>query len=583
MIKSAISILLLCGATGAFGQNETLALGFCHGESATRSGIELNGKGWTEAAIRLSEGSLSAYKDADITAVRAALVNRVNVDTLRVWVRDDLYGPNLAEGTITRKSEPAVVKGWNEVELDTPLKVSGDKPLYIGYSLHQKANVQAVSVVGEGIIDTSFYRFNDGEWNDISDKGVLSIEALLSGSSIAHYDLGVINAQVFPYTALSPSAVMVKALVANFGLETVDGWTMGCYADGVGGITHIEKSLAPNYFENVSFVMDSGTVVSPDAVWTVSIAGIDGHEDEKSGNNSVNAICTYRKNVLIEEFTTEKCSNCPAMATRMHMMLDERKDKADVINVVCHHAGFGIDYFTKECDNEYLWFYNNGDALYAPAIMVDRSTDFSGKNNTPVFLPQNDELGVATDAALDRTANCMVSLALDYDEETGRLQVAAGCVRNDRFTSKNATLTLYLTEDNVNAKSQEGSTGLYMHQHLIRDYSSVWGVPVDWDGDTFSSAWETMVDSEWKFKDLKVIGVLADYNPEDPTDCRVWNSASVNLDEEPPVSGAVKDVSETGRRILAIYDLSGNIVMEPVSGFYIVRYEDGDSLKIFRK
>lgn len=578
-----VSILLLCGAIGVFGQNETLTLGFCHGESATRSGIELNGKGWTEAAIKLSEGSLSAYKNAEITAVRAALVNRVNVDTLRVWVRDDLDGRNLAEGTITRKSEPAVAKGWNEVQLNAPFEITGDKPLYIGYSLHQKANVQAVSVVGEGILDTSFYRFNDESWNDISDKGVLSIEALLSGSAIAHYDLGVVNAQVFPYTALSPNAVMVKATVANFGLETVDGWTMGCYADGAGGTCHIGKSLASNSFENVSFVMDPGIEVAPDAVWTVSITGIDGHEDEKAGNNSVNAICTYRKNVLIEEFTTEQCSNCPGMATRLHIMLDERKDRADVINVVCHHAGFGIDSFTKECDNEFLWFYNNGGRLYAPAIMVDRSTDFSGKNNTPVFLPQNDELGAATDAALDRTANCMVSLAFDYDENSGRLQVAAGCTKNDKFDGRNPALTLYLTEDDVNAVSQEGSTGLYRHQHLIRDYSSVWGVPVDWEGDTFSFGWETMVNPEWKFKDLKLVGVLAAYNPEDPTDCRVWNSASVSLDEEPPVPGAVKDVDVNDRRVAAIYDLSGNVVAEPSSGFYIVRYEDGTSQKIFRK
>ena len=583
MRKTLISIIMLGGACAAYGQTETFALGFCNGEIAERSSIELNGKGWTEAAIKLSAGSLSAYKDADITAVRAALVNRVNVDTLRVWVREDLNGQNLVQGTITRKSDPAVVKGWNEVTLDKAFKITGDKPLYVGYSLHQKANVQAVSVVGDGILDTSFYRFNDEAWNDISDKGVISIEAVLSGSAMAHYDLGLVNAQVFPYPSLAPNAVIVKATVANYGLEPVDGWTLLCSADGAECPFHVEKSLLPGTFANVSFATDPGKAIAPDAVWNVSIVGIDGHEDEKEGNNTVQAFCTFRKNVLIEEFTTEKCSNCPSMAMTLHQVLDARKDMADVINVVCHHAGYYYDSFTQPCDRSFEWLYNNGGSVYAPAVMVDRSNDYSGNKNTPVFLPQGQELGAALDAALERTANCMVSLTFEYDETSGKLKVDAGCIKNDKFAGKAPALTIYLTEDNVNAESQAGATGIYKHEHLIREYSSVWGEPVEWDGDAFTCQWETTVDAAWKFSDLKLVGVLADYNSEDPTDCVVWNSATVSLDAEPSTPGAVEDVVAADRQLTGIYDLAGNRVADPTSGIYILRYSDGTSRKMIMR
>lgn len=566
-------------ALGLSAQNESLTLGFCNGGVASRTDIELNGKGWTEAAVKLSDGSLSAYKDADITSVRAALVNRVNVDTLRVWVRDDLNGRNLAQGTITRKSDPAVVKGWNEVALDEPLKISGDKPLYIGYSLHQKANVQAVSVVGEGVLDTSFYRFNDGVWNDISDKGVISIEAVLSGSALAQYDLGIVNAQVFPYPVLAPNAVMVKASVANYGLNAVGGWTFRCSSGEAEATYHIERDLQPNSFANVSFAVDPGAGVASDAVWTVAIEAIDGHNDEKDGNNAVKAFCTYRKNVLIEEFTTEMCSNCPAMAMRLHSVLDERKEMADAKSVVCHHAGYYYDSFTKPCDRQMEWLYNDNGSLYAPAIMIDRSSDYSGKKNTAVFLPQGDELGAAIDAALARTANSMVSLAFDYDEDSGSLKVTAGCVKNDRFAAVAPALTLYLTEDNVKAIEQAGATGQYNHEHLIRAYSSVWGDPVEWVGNAFTMTWETTVDASWKFTDLKIVGVLSDYDETDPTKCNVWNSASVSLYGETPVPGEVKDV-KADVRVTGIYDLSGKKIAAPCAGVNIIRYSDGSSRKI---
>lgn len=583
MMRKIISTAMLCCALTAFSQNESVTVGFCNGELATRSSIELNGKGWTEAAIKLSAGSLSAYEGANITAVRAALVNRVNVDTLRVWVRDDLNGQNLSEGTITRQSDPAVVKGWNEVSLDSPLKIEGDKPLYVGYSLHQKANVQALSIVGEGVLDTSFYRFNDGDWNDVSDKGVLSIEAILSGSAIADYDLGIVNAQVYPYPSLAANAVMVKATVANYGLQAVSGWTFECAAGDAKGSYHMEKDLQPNSFVNVSFAVDPGVAVVQDAVWTVSIVGIDGHDDGKAGNNSVEAFCTYRKNVLVEEFTTEKCSNCPAMAAKLSSMLDARKDVADVINVVCHHSGFYTDSFTMPCDEDFLWFYNNGSSTYAPAIMVDRSNDYSGDTKTPVFLPVSaDALGEEVDKALERTANCSVSLAFEYDEVTGKLDVTAGCVKNDKFSAEKPMITLYLTEDKVNAVYQQGSTGVYTHSHLIRDYSSSWGEPVVWDGNSYSFKWETTIDSAWKFKDLKLVGVLSNYNDADVNDCSVMNSASLSLVDDQPVSG-VSGISSEVKSVVAIYDISGcKIATLPASGICIIRYSDGSTRKVVR-
>lgn len=246
MQKLSTIILALLLSIGAMAQSGTVSMGFCNGQMADEGDIQLNGKGWVSCATKLPSSALDAYKGNSISSIRAALLNRINIDTLKVWIRTELEGDNIAEGYITRSSTPAVSKGWNEVELTEPYEITenaGD--IYIGYSFHQRANVVAVSIVGEPVAGTSYLKMGDAQWQDISNKGVISMEAIITGSSLPKQDLGLLSATISPWPQSGVNALKVNAAIHNYGIEAVNGFTIKCTTGETVCRTHIDTPIGP--------------------------------------------------------------------------------------------------------------------------------------------------------------------------------------------------------------------------------------------------------------------------------------------------------------------------------------------------
>ena len=78
------------------------------------------------------------------------------------------------------------------------------------------------------------------------------------------------------------------------------------------------------------------------------------------------------RNILIENFTSQTCSNCPTGHSTLHRVLEESGMKNLV--QVSHHAGYEADRFTMKEDGEYCWFYGAG-TTFAPAVMFNRLTN----------------------------------------------------------------------------------------------------------------------------------------------------------------------------------------------------------------
>ena len=78
---------------------------------------------------------------------------------------------------------------------------------------------------------------------------------------------------------------------------------------------------------------------------------------------------------LLEEFTTEMCTNCPSAAEAIHNALSVGKNSNEVAPL-CHHSGYHEDQFTQQCDRYMLWLYGD-DGTYAPALMLDRKCYYS--------------------------------------------------------------------------------------------------------------------------------------------------------------------------------------------------------------
>ena len=585
-----LSLLALLAVMTARAQQDTLQLGFCNGEVATLSDYQLNGKGWTECALRLSANSLRSYVGNAISGIRAGLAARINTDTLRVWVRREKDGPNLAEGYVVRKGTSGIVKGWNRVEFAAPYHLTADDgDLYVGYSLHQKGNVKAVSVVSPAISNTSFVKLGDGAWTDVSDQGVLSIEALISGDKLPAYDLGLGVSSVTPAPAEGVCALRFTAQVHNYGLHPVKGFTLTVQADGIAPQSvHIAKTIASTADSTVTFVVDPKVATDEKTPWKLSLPALDEGIDGNEANNTSVPDYMFVRNVLIEEFTTEQCSNCPRVAGFLHTLLAQPQYK-DRVYAVSHHAGYYTDWLTQPCDEELTWLYNEGNSLYAPAIGYDRQPFFEATYNkgkkSAIHCPNYiDEMQAYLDYELQQTANAMVDVKLAFNSDSTEVTATVGALCTHLYKTSNPRLNIFLLENDVKAKNQSGATGVYMQQHVTRGYNSTWGEPVTWTDNRFTASHTFTLDPAWVKDKMEVVAFLYNYDSEDATNCAVDNTASAKLITDNGTTTGITS-AHVGRQPqpVAAYDMAGRKVGFGQPGLKLVKMSDGSVRKMWNK
>lgn len=564
-------------------QTDTIRLGYCNGELAEQTDLQMNGTGWAHVAMRLPASSLAAYEGNAIEAVRVCLLSRANIDSLRVWVRQDLDGDNLAEGLITSKSAQTVVKGWNEVRLDHSLSL--DRSLegaFVGFSYRQRANVKAVSVVGNPLYDTFYMRYGQADWQDISQLGAVSMEAVIVGKNILQHDLGLTDAAMSPDLAHGQNALQVVATVQNFGSQSVEGFDITCEAPGLQPITtHFAETLASTESRQLTFVITPPVFTDQDTEWTLTIGA-----DDNDANNTARATYAFLKNTVVEEFTTELCVNCPRVATFLHLALESNRDYDNRVFAVCHHAGFYTDWLTQAWDEELTWLYNEGASLYAPAVMVNRHPLFDAQYNhgqkTPCFIPSsNVELTQFFDYELQQTANAVVGLTLDFSADSTQVTANVSLLRNQRYTAAHPRLTVYLVEDDIRAENQIGADGIFLHQHVTRATNQTWGEPVVWTVDNrFDYATTFDLKPGWVREKMHVVAFLHNYDGEDHTAIDIENSARVALFGRG--TDAVRSVGVQQQQTGQTYTLQGRQASAAAKGLVIERLPDGTTRKVLR-
>lgn len=562
---------------------DTLSIGYCDGQLGCASDLSFKNKNdWGEAAVCFPKEALVSYAGSKIIAVNVGLLSRINLDSLKIWIRNDLNGKNLVEHTITSSSMPRIAKGWNVMELQVPMTVTAKDTLYVGYSYKQRSGVSTISYVDNPQKGALWTRYgSDGEWTDRSDKGALSVEMVVCGTSLPQYDLQLKQASLL----WSPDGeILVKATVRNKGCKSVNGFTL------TANVQDTDESFNC-LFDNVLKAGEECQVTfqgnsSVDGIGTqhpviVSISQLaDGLTDENTFNNVLTADFLYKRHVLLEEFTTERCVNCPAMAKLLHEVLDEDKYLSGV-SMVAHHAGYYTDDFTQPCDNSLTWLYNNNGATYAPALMLDRYAYSVTEAGLPTPV-----LSVGNANALRALLDNRLGIGSHVYMQTSVLETGDKykvCVDGGRSSEFNTPLyiTIYVTENNVKAKAQTGATGDYYHQHLIRAYNSVWGEPIDFSGDnTFEYQWTFTLPDGCNADNVEVVALLAQFDESDPSACVVENAAKGYLPGHVDGINLASTTSPIER--VEYFSLDGRKLIDKpvVQGFYILKqiYADGTSV-----
>lgn len=258
------------------------------------------------------------------------------------------------------------------------------------------------------------------------------------------------------------------------------------------------------------------------------------------------------KEVMLEQFTTEKCGYCPQGATTINNVITSMVEEVKV-SWVSHHAGFYTDFLTVPESTQLLSLYSigGGQGTFAPAFMVNRNK-VNGKVVHGVS-PSNVK-NMISFAKEHLAPGINIEAEISYDKDTRKLKIKVNAPTTSEFTGANDLhLNVALTEDNIKAQNQSGAGSNYIHNHVLRRLlGGADGQKVEASAATYE--WEYDIPNAWEVKNMKVI-VFAHHAKTNTADPSIYRSREYPF----PVASTVSDVLDQNMKVYAI---DGNIVID---------------------
>lgn len=550
-----------------------------------------------KCAIQIPASEALKMKGSKITAVRLALGDNPVVQKNYVFISDNLDNDPLYTQDVEKLSY-----GWNEISLDTPFEITGSE-FFVGYRYES----QSETMVLDGEKDN-----NLANWLNLSNEGAEEygrwahqsggshkLQLIIEGDNLPQNDVAIYAHSVKSYastTQPNPLGIVVR----NMGAATVTDLDFEVTVDG--------ESVSTHHVDNLSIPSNALALVSAGELEVnqnnifdlgIKVTAVNGCEDEDESNNSLivkNVISKkdyVQRKVLLEHFSTMKCSNCPSA----HNTIDDAlRFRQDVVHVV-YHAGFSTDKLTIPEAEAYLWLYFDGKSegsYYAPGASLDRTnmasygaTDGNVSTPGPAFLPRRDNFSALVDRRLSTAALATIDIDYSYDPATRQLRVkASGYVAAgsaDRLKATDPRVTVMLTEDGIEGE-QKGVTepmeGPYIHDKALRCVlSDTWGDPVTFnDGAYATKEYTTVIPAEWDDSKINIVAFLSDFVWEDTNKMGVYNAEEVKLEKtaglDTPLYGAswmpvIADghiMLPSGHNGAKLYNLSGAAVAYATAG-----------------
>lgn len=548
---SLLAILAPVSVSAGVMENDSLMLGNCEGRGVSMSGSNVTGGAlyFPESRMAVCEGN---YLESVWIYINAPASY---VNSLKIFVSGSLDEPY----DYVQQGEPARF-GWNEVVLDTPYQLDGSA-LYIGFEI-DGASVSYAARRSEG----DEFSLVDGVWQPYTDIYSHAFYGVVRGDNLPLHDVALECRVPFTY-AVTGEGNVVEATITNNGLATVESLDF-TFDLGGGSISQTVEGLSIPYLESQRVVLD-GLVFHEAGEYdvTLTVSAVNGVADLDMTDNtssSYHYVCldSYTpRNVLLEIYSTELCSNCPAA----HNGIDNIVDGNGRIIEVGHHSGYYTDGLTVDASVEYEWFY--GGHTSAPSILIDRTNRLARypelrtyeDNNGPVMGVGNSMAGALDDAlATPAYAEIDVQVSNDLSADYRDLTIDVTGRSLLPLPDDESVLYVFLTEDSIFTETQAGSGGSYYHRHSLRScLSDTWGDAVDLAGG-FTETYQFSIPDEWDMARMHVVAFVAHSDSEDYNDNEVYNTSSVALRRFMPQSSIADGVAaDTG----IIYD--GHSLMLP--------------------
>ena len=546
----ATAILVAASASMAYAET---AIGFCT-ETVTRTNkFRLGGTEKQGAVIRLNDEKLAVLKGQKIIGINAAFGTRyTNDDKVTCFLATAPDAAPLASVT----TEIASAASWNEFTFDTPYTITGNEgELYLGY--YSDLSTEAQFIMSDFTADAKncCYAYCNGEWVDTYGLGFgnLSIRARIA-EDVAFSDLMIKPVNTDGYF-LAGKDYKLSTQVFNVGTEPIKSFDVNITIQGEDPVKREFKDLdiAQNKaldIELPDFVsLQEGYKMVKVELTNVNVSGTDVPSD---GIFSGDVFCYpagMERTLLLEGFTGQECSNCPAGHGRIEEFIPGAP--LPVIEVM-HHSGYFPDFFTMDEDMDFTFFY--GGAGYAPAFVMNRTT-VPSIGTVPVMQTSTYNLEASAEYAANQHPYVSISLETSYNKDTRQLDVTFRSLTHKDLPEAVHSFNVFFYQNGLSAYQKPYSS--YTHNKVYRGSltGNAWGIEIPADAckrggrvewtksmtlpeEIFSDYWEGQITEEqrpiytWAVNpdDMYLVACFGALG-NTPDSCPIYNAVEVKLGE----------------------------------------------------
>ncbi|MBR5846320.1 MAG: Omp28 family outer membrane lipoprotein [Bacteroidaceae bacterium] len=214
-----------------------------------------------------------------------------------------------------------------------------------------------------------------------------------------------------------------------------------------------------------------------------------------------------KRNILIEDFTGQLCSNCPdahQVITKLQQLYGE-----NIIAVAIHAGHFGI---AEGSNEKIIGLMQPEGNTYADHLGV--SSYPAGIINRTSGIIKHTEWAAYARQALEKEPVAAINVTGDFSADSSKLTIKTELVPLVNTLGK---LQVWITESRIEAVQQKGEDLItdYKHHHVYRaSANGLWGEDILLEeGTPFSREHEIDVKENWDAKNLSIVAFL--YNDTD--------------------------------------------------------------------
>lgn len=209
-----------------------------------------------------------------------------------------------------------------------------------------------------------------------------------------------------------------------------------------------------------------------------------------------------QRTVLVEDFTGQKCVNCPVATTILHEIV-ETYGQENIIPVAIHCGPFGLSNaqgLATETGQSY-WNAFFSDTQGQPMAKINRGNSIDDYNTWAASVSKE----------LSRPTEVAITLTTSYNEETRELNINTQVLGK---VGSEQTLQLWLVEDSIVAIQALPTGGVdrqYVHNHVLREaLNGDWGESITLGENATTNTHTYILDEKFNANNCQIVAFTYD-------------------------------------------------------------------------